>query len=359
MPRIRPTRHAVVFFFILGAMFLASINYQSNAAWLMVFLIFTTGCMSAVHGLRNVGPAQLAAGDPPLVQAGDRARVTVTVSCRAGRDLYALVVELPPEHAPPDAGDLHRLLVPYVQGRGSSRAELLLPPFARGIHVLDTLLISTQYPLGLFRVVRRVPVRVVLDVYPEPLGVALSQARPDPDAEEGTGSGASIREHEDFRGLRAWQTGDSPRHVDWKAAARGNGTLLVKEYAGGGAGITWLTWSATSGQDEARLSQLAKWVVEAHYQALCYGLRLPGCDIEPDTGAPHYQRCLRALAACTPQGASGRRVAPPAVSGPRLGSTASVSGTGTGLHRIPTDRHARGEAAKVATDRHPRSEPRP
>lgn len=351
--KIRPTRHAVVFFFILGAMFLASINYQSNAAWLMVFLVFATGCTSAAHGVRNALPAEIAAGDPPLVQAGDRARLPLTVRSTAARELIALVVEVPPDSMPPGVGAAHRLLVPHVAALGSARAELALPPFGRGVHRIDTLLVSTQYPLGLFRIVRPIAVRLELHVHPAPLGVPLAQAQPDPDAEDADGVGRTAREYEDFRGLRTWQQGESFRHVDWKAAARGNGPLLVKEYAGGGSGITWLAWAATAGDDEARLSQLAKWVIEAHHEGLCYGLRLPGAEIGPSTGVSHHHECLRALAAFVPGPRSSARrpaVAMPPVDGPRPGSSASVSGP----NRVATGRIAR---ADIGTGRVARAEP--
>jgi uncharacterized protein (DUF58 family) len=156
---------------------------------------------------------------------------------------------------------------------------------------------------------------------------------PDPTAKDGQRGAVSPREQEDFRGLRAWQQGESYRQVDWKSAARSEGPLQIKDYAGGGSGVTWLAWGATSGGDEQRLSQLAKWVIEAHQAGLCYGLRLPGSELAPSTGVRHQHDCLRALASCEPGlRSSGRR---PAVaidpgSGVRPGSSASVSGT----HRI-------------------------
>ena len=336
--KVRPTRHATIFFFILAAMFLASINYQSNAAWLMVFVVFTTGGISALHGWRNVSPAVITVADPPLVEAGDRARLVLTVACPATRDLEALVVELPPDQAPAETSDKqrlaehHRLLVLHVPSLGSVRVELMLPSFARGVHRISALQVSTQYPLGLWRAMRRVPVVLTLFVYPQPRGIPLAQAQPDPHAEAGAAASGAQREHEDFRGLKAWQPGNSPRHIDWKAAARGTGPLLIKEWAGGGHGVTWLSWAATSGEVEVRLSQLAKWIIEAHHSALCFGLRLPGLEIDPGTGGVHHQECLRALAAFS--GESRSSALRPAISGsgPRPGSTASVSGA----YRVPT-----------------------
>ncbi len=333
---LRPTRHALVFFLILGAMFIASINYQSNAAWLMVFLVACTGAMSAVHGWRNAAPAEVAAGDPPLVQAGERTRIPITVHNPGGRDLLALVIEVPADQHPDGETSPHRLLVPRVPARGSARADLLLAPFPRGRHQIARILVSTQYPLGLFRAVRRLPVALVLHIHPVPLGMPLAQSRTDPEADAGAAAGRSSRMHEDFRGLRPWHQGESYRHVDWKAAARGNGALQVKEFAGGGTGTTWLTWLATVGDDETRLSQLAKWVIEAHVAGLTFGLAIPGREIEPASGAEHQTACLRALADYVPPlGSSARRVA--VGFGPRPGSSASVSGE----HRIQTGKFIR------------------
>ena len=47
---------------------------------------------------------------------------------------------------------------------------------------------------------------------------------------------------------------------------------------------------------EARLSQLCRWVLDAHSTGEAYGLRLPGLVIEPNMGPAHRERCLNALA---------------------------------------------------------------
>ena len=49
---------------------------------------------------------------------------------------------------------------------------------------------------------------------------------------------------------------------------------------------------------EARVSRLTAWVLQADRLGLDYGLRLPGTEIAPDTGAAHRRRCLEALALC-------------------------------------------------------------
>ena len=47
---------------------------------------------------------------------------------------------------------------------------------------------------------------------------------------------------------------------------------------------------------EERLSQLARWVLDAHAAGLAYGLRLPGATMELAAGEAQRDRCLEALA---------------------------------------------------------------
>jgi uncharacterized protein (DUF58 family) len=101
---------------------------------------------------------------------------------------------------------------------------------------------------------------------------------------------------DDFVGFRPYRPGDSPRHLFWKAAAREQ-ALLVKQFGGDRADEIWLDWNRLPGLDpEARLSQLCRWILEAHRQQRAYGLRLPGTEIAIAGGGAQRQRCLEALA---------------------------------------------------------------
>jgi uncharacterized protein (DUF58 family) len=84
--------------------------------------------------------------------------------------------------------------------------------------------------------------------------------------------------------------------VDWKAYAR-EAPLLVKEYAQGASELRLFDLAQLTDPDiEARLSQLARWVVDAEAHGERYGLVLPGVRLPPDRGPEHRHRCLAALA---------------------------------------------------------------
>jgi uncharacterized protein (DUF58 family) len=102
---------------------------------------------------------------------------------------------------------------------------------------------------------------------------------------------------EDLASLREYRSGDSMRHVAWKASAR-HDSLLVKDYEQPEARQEWhLDWRQLPGLDnEARISRLARWLGEAQAQGRQWSLWLPGEIIALGNGPAHYARCMSALA---------------------------------------------------------------
>jgi uncharacterized protein (DUF58 family) len=180
-----------------------------------------------------------------------------------------------------------------VESPGPHHAPLEIAAKKRGYYAERRLRLSSNYPLGFFTASRHVTLRQPHYVYPQPAGTrplprALAPTRQPRDGLRVAG--------DDFGGVRAWQPGESQRHIDWKAAARGQ-TLLTKQWTGEAEEILVLDWDALAGlAGETRLSQLARWVLLAERSSASYGLRLPGKEIAPSRGEAHSHECLRALA---------------------------------------------------------------
>jgi uncharacterized protein (DUF58 family) len=105
---------------------------------------------------------------------------------------------------------------------------------------------------------------------------------------------------DDFAGLRDYVPGESQRHIDWKAVARGR-PLMTKELAAETKGAVSLDFFELRFADlEEKLSQLTLWVIEAERARQPYGLRLPGLEISPALGQMHFHSCLRALSLFRP-----------------------------------------------------------
>jgi uncharacterized protein (DUF58 family) len=110
---------------------------------------------------------------------------------------------------------------------------------------------------------------------------------------------------DDFAGLREWRAGDSPRHIDWRALARG-GPLMVKSWSMRARRASWcLTGSSLTLDEPARAAQIARWMEICESEGRPYELRLPEVTIRAGLGPAHLRRCLDALATAIHRG--GRR----------------------------------------------------
>lgn len=278
-----PTRHGLLFGVIVIVLLLAAVNYSNGLAYLLVFLLAAVGVVSMLYTHRNLLHLRLTPGPSAPVFAGQTARLGIYLHNDALRGRVA--VEIEQNKAAVALVDL-----PPQQ---SAHVYLSVPTHARGYVRIPPFVVCTRYPLGLLRSWSR---RVELDcrclVYPQP-----GPRRPLPLAQEGFGEAwANSPGDNDFMGLRPFHAGDSPRHVHWKAVARGQG-VYTKQFSGGGSQTLWLDWHALSGLDiEARLSQLCRWVIDAERANLRYGLRLPTKTLTPRHGGQHQHQCLEALA---------------------------------------------------------------
>jgi uncharacterized protein (DUF58 family) len=179
-----------------------------------------------------------------------------------------------------------------VAAQTTPGVELGVAGLPRGLHAPGRLTVSTPYPLGLFRAWCYIDIEQPVLVYPRP-GESWPPAGHGGERFDGGHSGSG---NDDFAGLRDYQSGDPPSQIDWKSYARARG-LNTRLFSGQATAPLWLDWQDAPGaDDEARLSALARAVLDAEDAGRRYGLRTPAGAIPPDTGQAHRHRCLRHLA---------------------------------------------------------------
>ncbi|HTY51431.1 MAG TPA: DUF58 domain-containing protein [Steroidobacteraceae bacterium] len=279
---ILPTRAGWGFALLVLMMLIAGLNYANSIALMVTFLLAGLALvgMHACHrNLLRIEVTQL--GATPAF-AGAPARLHLHLAERAGLPRPGLIAD--GRDIAPVGCDLG--------ARGTARLELDLPTTRRGLLPLPRLRIATTFPFGLFRAWTWLHVPLSVVVYPQALGNRPMPAAPGHRAGK-LPAGALADE---WAGLRPFREGDSPRQVAWKAYARG-APLLVKEYMAAGSAERLFDFGALAALGtEQRLSQLARWIVDAEQQGERYGLVLGGTRIAPDHGAEHRHRCLAALA---------------------------------------------------------------
>ncbi|HEX2493153.1 MAG TPA: DUF58 domain-containing protein [Steroidobacter sp.] len=280
---IVPTALGFAFGLMIFAMFLGAMNYGNNLALGLAFLLAALGLTAMQHCHRNLANVRIRSAASDMVFAGQIARFRIAVENAAPVARYELAIANEHGTATPvriDAGERAVL-------------ELALPAPTRGILRLDHFEISTRHPFGLFRAWAYLHMNIRTVVYPRPSARNI----PPPPVETDTGGAQeAMQGDDDFAGLRSFQPGDSPRRIAWKAYAREQG-LQVKVYAGTAVTSHVFEWDALPEMDvEARLSQLCRWIEDAHAAGRAYGLKIPGAEFGTNIGPAHRQRCLTSLA---------------------------------------------------------------
>lgn len=279
---LRPTLPGLIWLMAVLALLATAINYGNNLVFALAFLLAALWLHAARDCRRNLIGIDWQGLTPRPAFAGDTLDAGGRLASPQDRVRPGLVL-----HAGPRTSPLFDL-----PAAGDALPRLAVPALRRGPQTIDALQLTTRWPLGLWQARRALPPLTAL-VYPAPAGdQPLPGATPNP--------AHRAQASDDFQGLRTYRPGDAPRRVNWRTWARRD-ELLVNVFDGDRGGDTlWLDWQHTRGDTEARLAQLARWLIDADAAGRDTGLRLPGDTVPAGRGTAHRERCLRALALHSP-----------------------------------------------------------
>ena len=294
---ILPTRAGWMLGLTLLVLLVGSINYQLNLGYLLTFLL----AGSAVVGMHvchsNLRGLTLHLAAPAPVHAGQAVALDIRLASERSRPRYGIGLGVIADSRP---GDTH-LAWTDVPAQGQASVQVAFRPTRRGLHRVPTLTAETRFPLGTFRVWTYWRPAAQVLVYPAP----ETPTPPLPSGEPRAGGAGNTPTQGigEFDGVRAYRRGDPLKLVVWKKAAKslatGTDDLVSRDAQQAQRHELWLDLARASLPDhEARISRLTAWVLQADRLGLDYGLRLPGVEIAPDTGAAHRRNCLEALALC-------------------------------------------------------------
>jgi uncharacterized protein (DUF58 family) len=284
---ILPTPYGWFFAFVLLLMLVGAINYTLSLGFVLVFLLAGMGNMAMLHTWRNLAHLHVTAGRIDPVFAGEEASFEVLIADTKHRARYAIAAQF-------DEVRSNEPLYIDIHENSQVLVRLGLPTERRGWLTAGRIKLHTEFPLALFHVWAYVDLHTRCLVYPSPaLNTLPLPSAPDQNAK---GNADATSGDDDFFGHRTYQLGDSPKRVDWKASSREQG-MFTKQFQGTAQSSLWLDWSTTPGNDdEQRIRQLTRWVMDADAENQPYGLRLPGREFSPNIGKAHFHQCLQALA---------------------------------------------------------------
>ena len=280
---ILPTQLGLAYAAMVFAMLVGGLNYGNNLGLAFAFLLAGVG-LTAMHHCHGT-------------LEGVALRLHTTESAFVGRRVAFRILLANPSVAP-----RARIQISTDDARAASadldpgatvESELSIAAARRGLVPLTRYEVSTRHPLGLFRAWAVVHPDYRAIAWPQP----APRGHPPPSVETDTGGAQDrARGDEDFVGLKPFQLGDPLHRIAWKSYARGNG-LHAKQFAGTDVTSYIFDWDSLAGLAvEARLSQICRWVIDAHDRGEAYGIRLPGTTITQNVGRAHREHCLTTLA---------------------------------------------------------------
>ncbi|HYY94726.1 MAG TPA: DUF58 domain-containing protein [Pyrinomonadaceae bacterium] len=328
------TAGGVVFVCVYAVVAFAAWNTGNNLLFLVFSVMTSTLFVAWTAARSSLRDLVVSARFPDHIFAGDPAPVIVTVH-NTKRLLPSFSVVVEARSRAEDAGARRRFMrrrarqqkrvlayFMYVPRRAKVEQRVEQTFERRGRVTVTGFEISTRFPLGLFRLRRRLRARdVEIVVYPKPgrEGDELHLLPADAGRLESPRHGAGY----DLHSLREYQPRDDVRRIDWKATARAR-RLIVREFNAEderrvhvaldtfvetGAGAAGESDKMSEGADAAERFELAvarAASLVAHFIEERAEVRLTAGDEESryGVGREHLYECLRRLAIVAPRPAA-------------------------------------------------------
>ena len=289
---IVPTHPGLLFCVMLVTMFIGSVNYNLSLGFAFTFLIAGSALIDMHLTFRNLAHLHLKAGRAAPVFAGEEAQFELHLINRRKHERYAIWLDFVADDRP----DLAQAV--DVSANATCSLVLSTPARERGWLCAPRVRLQTRYPLGLLRAWSYWQPDARALVYPRP----EDDAPPLPYAGVEKSDGQGLAGQDDFAGIRGYQAGDSLKRLAWRQIARVDvdlgGTLVTKHFEGGAASEIAIDFALLPRvmDTEARLSRMARWVMEAEARGLAYAFHLGDVVFQAAHGPAHKEACLRALA---------------------------------------------------------------
>lgn len=283
-----PTRFGIVYIFVLLAMLLVAASYANNLVYLLSFILISTMIASLIKTHYNLKGVVVRRIEVHSNHVDEDLEFVIYLSSMSHEAKLGLHVNL-------KAGGVKILKPGYLtilEPSEQAPITIVAKGASRGAFDMSHVRIESEFPIGLWRAWSVFKQEIRYCVYPKRLG---KQALPEP-TRLVENLNSKTYGSDDFTDHRAFQDGDSYRHIDWKARARGL-PLLVKRFTGGDEALRVLDLAKVRSENlETRLMQLSAWVDQCNQMQKPFGLKLPGVNIEPNIGLLHYKRCQESLA---------------------------------------------------------------
>jgi len=282
---IIPTKEGIIFFISIFAIFLGSINENNNMGLLFSFFLFSIFVITLFDTRKNILGIKIN---------------NIEVEDAFADSISKVLVSL-------DSGEMERVAIRIdlnenfkstnISWNNSKTIDLEIKGKTRGVFTLPHILLSSRYPLGIFKAQSYLFPDCRQIVYPKP----SKSSYIDHKGQSINGIDGNIKENsseDEFKGLREYIKGDSFKRISWKSFSKGLG-LHVKDFDSGKAEYdeVIIDINRVDGNNiEEQLSIMCRAVLELDLLGIRYGMRTDKIFIPPSTGGKHRLEALRSLA---------------------------------------------------------------
>lgn len=280
---ILPSRFGYWFIFLILLLYLLGTNYQNNLILLTSFVLLSTLLYAMLTAFFNLHQLHIKVHDDCSTFAETPATLLLYLQKSQSQMLQIGL-----------KGQRLTQLLPWFQH--AATFELQLPSLSRGCYPLPRLLLSSNYPLGLFRAWSYPALQAQIWVYPNPETAHTAMTG----VTEATANAPSTEAPLQPDDLKPYQQGDSPRRILWKKLPAAPNQPIVRQPSQQNRAIPeWIVVPALQGVAlEQALSHACQALLTLEQQGATYGLQTPLTTLAPASGQKHLTDCLQALALC-------------------------------------------------------------
>lgn len=279
---ILPTKPGLFFGLVVLLMLIASLNFNNNMGLMMTFLLFGLAQVAIYRVFFNLKDLIINHVTAQPIFLGNKAEFLIYLKSTITKyDICVNLLEKKKKNCLPE------LIANEIKPLGYTTQTK-----KRGWLVLGKIKIHTSFPFGLFFAWIVTNIEAKCLVYPMP----EKAPPPFPTHPQSDGETNTIKQGEDFHGLKPFASGDSMRLIAWKRTAQ-TGELISREFQQTHGKKLYLDFTQIPlAETEAKLSRLTAWVMSAQQKQLDYCLKLPNFDSGFGNSSQHYLTCLKNLA---------------------------------------------------------------
>ncbi len=281
--KVKIKRSGSIFIGVTILLGIAAANTGNNLLYILVSSLLSLMLTSGLISLFNIRGIKVRLIPPPEVYAEERTPFRL-VLFKEGRFPSFLIKVFSEEG---------ECLFPMVDLKDREcRLDMKFP--RRGEVKSVRLVLSSDFPLGMFVRSLELEIETHLIVFPKPIPTKLPALSVEAKKEGSSSRRVISKGYEELKNIKTY-SGEPMKLIHWKLSAK-VGDLLVKDMVGEDREPVILSMETVEGSKEEKISKLAYLVINLIKEGHAVGLKLDDREFPPQRGEHQKRLLLRELA---------------------------------------------------------------